>query len=216
MMTFLSIGTGPGVGVASAARFAAEGFHTVLSSRTPAKLQAFADAFRQAGGSGETMQVDASDAASIQSLITTVLAQRGAIDVLHYNAASLRQASIADQPAQSFLSDLSVNIAGAMLAIQAISPSMFARAQGSILLTGGQFAITPQPAYISLSIGKAGIRALAQGLFDEFKRGGVHVGTVTVSASGGNDQAWSTGVAQAFWQLHSASPDAWVPEIAYP
>jgi short-subunit dehydrogenase len=216
MKTFLSIGSGPGIGIATAARFATEGFNVVLSSRTPGKLEAFADEFRKAGKSCETMQVDASDAESIQSLIATVLARHGSIDVLHYNAASLRQANIADQPAGSFLSDLSVNIAGAMLAIQAVAPSMLGNKQGTLLLTGGRFAITPQAAYISLSIGKAGIRALALGLFDEFKRGGVHVGTVTVSASSGNSVAWSKGVAEAFWQLHNAAPEAWLPELVYP
>jgi len=44
----------------------------------------------------------------------------------------------------------------------------------------------------------------------------VHVGTVTVSASSGNSVAWSKGVAEAFWQLHNAAPEAWLPELVYP
>lgn len=216
MKTFLGIGCGPGIGIATAERFAAEGFNVVLSSRNPAHLEPHAQRLRQAGQRCSALQVDASDGASIQSLISTVLAQHGSIDVLHYNAASLRRAGLGDQPAESFLSDLAVNIAGAMQAIQAASPSMFAKAQGTILLTGGRFATAPQPAYISLSIGKAGIRALALGLFEEFKRSGVHICTVTVSASGGNDPAWSAGVAELFWQHHRSSLDAWVPEISYP
>ena len=35
MKTFLSIGAGPGIGLATADRFSTEGFNTVLSSRNP-------------------------------------------------------------------------------------------------------------------------------------------------------------------------------------
>jgi hypothetical protein len=37
---------------------------------------------------------------------------------------------------------------------------------GAILLTGGGFALARSPDFLSISIGKAGIRALARGLFD--------------------------------------------------
>ena len=40
MKTFLSIGSGPGMGMATAERFAKEGFQIVLSARDAAKTQA--------------------------------------------------------------------------------------------------------------------------------------------------------------------------------
>jgi hypothetical protein len=43
------------------------------------------------------------------------------------------------------------------------------RGSGSILFTGGGFGLQPHPDYLSLSIGKAGIRALAQGIFEPFQ-----------------------------------------------
>lgn len=105
------------------------------------------------------------------ALIKRVHADCEAIDALHYNAASMREASILDQPQNTFASDLTVNIGGALVAIQAVAPLMFERGEGSILLTGGGGgdALNPMPQFLSLSIGKAGIRVLAQGLFEEFK-----------------------------------------------
>jgi short-subunit dehydrogenase involved in D-alanine esterification of teichoic acids len=38
LKTFLSIGSGPGIGIATAERFAREGFRVVLTSRNPEKL----------------------------------------------------------------------------------------------------------------------------------------------------------------------------------
>jgi len=83
------------------------------------------------------------------------------------------------------------------------------------LLTGGGFALAPSHDYISLSIGKAGIRALALGLFEDFKAKGIHVATVTVGAwvTPGSDHAKA--VAEHFWQLHNEPPGAWTNEVQY-
>ncbi|MGM3173057.1 SDR family NAD(P)-dependent oxidoreductase [Dickeya lacustris] len=216
MKTFLSIGTGPGIGLATAERFSTEGFNTVLSARHPERLEQYVQKCQKAGRVSTAMGVDAADPERVQQLLTTVFQQYGAIDVLHYNAASLRQATITEQPADTFLSDISVNIVGAMVAIQTVLPLMLAQGQGTILLTGGKFGVMPAPEYISLSVGKAGIRSLAMGLFDDLKKQGIHIGTVTASALTGADSAWSHGVAQAFWQLYSMPYDDWVAEIAYP
>ena len=53
---------------------------------------------------------------------------------------------------------------------------------GGLVLTGGGLALEPSPEYLSLSIGKAGIRTLALSLFESLKEKGIHVATVTVAA----------------------------------
>jgi len=147
--------------------------------------------------------------------VADVERQFGAIDVLHYNAASMRKASLAEQPAGSFNGDLAVNIGGAQAAAQAVAPSMIARGMGSVLLTGGGFALQPSPDYLSLSIGKAGIRALAHGLFESFKEKGIHVATVTVAAFVDPGSADAQAVADRFWQLHSEPKGSWTVEATY-
>lgn len=215
MKTFLSIGSGPGMGLATAERFAKEGFKIVLSARDRNKTQALADQLTAKGYIAEVRDVDASDPASVAALVAAVENASGAIDVLHYNAAAMRNATLADQPKESFNTDLAVNIGGAMAAVQAAAPKMFERKAGTILLTGGGFALQPSPDYLSLSIGKAGIRALTQGLFESFKAQGVHVATVTVAGfvnAGTNEAA---AVAEHFWQLHNQAPATWSAEVVY-
>jgi short-subunit dehydrogenase len=214
MKTFLSIGTGPGMGFATAERFAKEGFKVVLSARNGAKIQELADQLRAKGYTAEVRDVDAADPASVARLIADVEGN-GAIDVLHYNAASMRKATLTEQPSDTFNSDLSVNIGGALAAAQAASTKMFDRKSGTILLTGGGFALQPSPDYLSLSIGKAGIRALAQGIFESFKAQGVHVATVTVAASVSAGSKDAEAVAEQFWQLHSQEANAWTVETTY-
>ena len=215
MKTFLSIGSGPGIGFATAERFAREGYRVVLSARDLARAKALALNLQAQGHAAQARAVDASDAAQVAALVAAVEAEHGAIDVLHYNAASLRQASLADQAADTFNSDLAVNIGGALAAAQAVARPMAARQSGSILLTGGHFGITPNPDYLSLSLGKAGIRALALALFEPSKAQGVHVATVTVAAHVQPDSKEATGIAEAFWQLHSQPKHAWTAETTY-
>jgi hypothetical protein len=72
----------------------------------------------------------------VASLISNVENEFGRIDVLHYNAASMRKATILEQPRDTFNTDVAVNISGALVTVQAVVPKMSERGAGSILLTG--------------------------------------------------------------------------------
>ncbi|HYD15454.1 MAG TPA: SDR family NAD(P)-dependent oxidoreductase [Hyphomicrobium sp.] len=215
MKTFVSIGTGPGMGFATAERFAREGYTVVLAARSADKVRDLATQLTGKGLKAEAATVDTSNGASVETLIHDVKRRHGSVDVVHYNAASMRGAKIGDQPTDTFVSDLATNIGGAQAAAKAAEKVMAAQGAGSILLTGGGFALAPSPDYISLSIGKAGIRALAQGLFEDFKTKNIHVATVTVAAwvSPGSDHAGA--VAEHFWKLHNEKPGTWTNEVQY-
>jgi short-subunit dehydrogenase len=212
--TFLSIGTGPGIGLATAERFARESFQVILSARRETKIRELASELANKGHKVEIRAVDAGNPASVAALVSQVESEFNGIDVLHFNAASMRKATLVEQPRGTINGDLAVNIGGAMAAAQAVAPKMIARASGSILLTGGGYALHPHPDYLSLSVGKAGIRALAQGAFESFKAHGVHVATVTVAGSV-NSVADAAAVAERFWQLHAQPTDSWEVETIY-
>src|SRR6266436_6383641 len=143
MKTFLSIGTGPGMGLATAERFAGEGFRVILSARNETKTKELAGQLEAKGHKVGVRTVDAAEPSSIAALVSQVESQFAGIDVLHFNAASLRKATLADQPRETFNYDLAVNIGGAMVAAQAAAPNMIARGSGSILFTGGGFGLQP-------------------------------------------------------------------------
>jgi NAD(P)-dependent dehydrogenase (short-subunit alcohol dehydrogenase family) len=216
MKTFLSIGAGPGMGYATAERFAKGGFRVVLAARTIAKTQELAERLISRGYKADARRVDASDPKSVAELVAEVQKQHGSIDVLHYNAASARKATLSEQPRDSFNSDLAVNIGGALVAAQAVAPKMEEQKSGTILLTGGGFALAPSPDYLSVSIGKAGIRALAHGLFEPFREKGIHVATVTILAFVSPESKEASSVAEHFWHLYSQQKDSWTVEANYP
>jgi NAD(P)-dependent dehydrogenase (short-subunit alcohol dehydrogenase family) len=215
MKTFLSIGAGPGMGFATAERFAKEGFEVVLAARSVAKTQELADRLIRNGFKANVRNVDASDPKSVVELVAGVQKQHGSIDVLHYNAASTRKATLSEQPHDSFNGDLAVNIGGALVAAQAVAPKMEEQKSGAILLTGGGFALAPSPDFLSISIGKAGIRAMAHGLFEQFREKGIHVATVTVCSLVSPESEEASAVAEQFWRLYSQPKDSWTVEANY-
>ncbi len=214
MKTFLSIGSGPGLGFATAARFARQGFQVTLSGRNPAKARELASRLKEESCRAEGRAVDAADPESVAELIGDVQRQFGSIDVLHYNTASMRKGTLTEQPRDTFGEDLAVNIGGALVAAQTVALEMAQRRSGTILLTGGGYSLTPNPQFISLSIGKAGIRALTLGMFESLERQGVHIATVTVEVAL-KEFRQAEAVAELFWQLHSQPIGMWTAEVKY-
>jgi short-subunit dehydrogenase len=162
--------------------------------------------------------VDAKDPTQIGQLVA-----RTSADVLHYNAGvvrynsdgTLKMTSLTDFPTEDITTDIQVNLSSALIAIQAAIPGMKAKGGGTILLTGGLLATNPHADLLTLSAGKAGLRASAQAMFEPLRALNIHLGLVTVSTlvSAGSDEA--ADVARAFWDLHSEANEDWSWEAIY-
>lgn len=60
------------------------------------------------------------------------------------------------------------------------------------------------------------LRALAFALHEELKPAGVHVVTVTIEgAIGSRPRFMPDAIADAYWDLHAANSEQWVPEREY-
>lgn len=211
--TILVIGAGPGIGLATARKFASNGFRAVLASRDAGNADRLAAELRAEGFDASGVAVDAGDVDALTRLVAGVGAD---LEVLHYNVGVIRLAGIADQDAASLASDIQLDIVGALVATKAAHAIMAARGSGTILLTGGGIAHSPMAALATLSIGKVGIRTMAQMLFPPFAEQGVHIGTVTVSAQVAPRSDVAAGIANQFWALHAQERAAWTAELNYP
>ncbi|MFP2961129.1 hypothetical protein ACLEPN_25805 [Myxococcus sp. 1LA] len=109
----------------------------------------------------------------------------------------MRAATLEAQEAETFAPDLTVNIGAALIDVKEASQAMLVRGSGTLLLTGGMFAMRPSPDYLSLSIGKAGLRAMTLALFEPFKKRRVHIASVNVAAYVAPGSAEARGVANA-------------------
>lgn len=209
---FLCIGAGPGIGLATAMKFAREGFRVALCARNQDRLEQLAlEIKKDTGQLAETVRMDAGDFQQFPELKK----QLGDVDVLHYNAAivhaqTLEQASYAD-----LREDIAVGVSGALYAIKTFAPAMLARRTGAILLTGGALALHPSPQYLALGIAKAGIRNMAEALFADFRKNDVHIASVTVAAAVAPNSREAQEVAEIFWKLYSQAPAEWSWNVDY-
>ena len=157
----------------------------------------------------ETVALDATDFSAVQQFSERF---GPAARIVHYNAAAIQKTDALETPVETVQRNLSVDILGALAAIKYFAPYMEERREGTILLTGGGLALAPSAEYLSLSIGKAGIRSLAQALYPQLSAKGIHIATLTVAmmVSPGSEQA--AAAAEAFWNLHAEPEGRWTWE----
>ncbi|HEY9886787.1 MAG TPA: SDR family NAD(P)-dependent oxidoreductase [Candidatus Obscuribacterales bacterium] len=210
------VGMGEGVAMAIAQRFGREGFAIAMLARSEAKLQGYQTQLQAAGITAHYFLADAGSASEVKGAIADLQAQLGTPTVLIYNAAVPRQQSPIDTSVEDLVGDFQVNVAGALVATQAVLPGMEQAADpGTIIFTGGGFALYPSPDFASLSVGKAGLRSLAHTLAAALADRGVRVGMVTIA--GTVDPAAAkhnpTAIAEQYWQFYT-DPQAAI-EIVY-
>ncbi|HCF29487.1 MAG TPA: short-chain dehydrogenase [Cyanobacteria bacterium UBA11049] len=202
---FAIVGMGDGIGLAVSRRFAREGFAIVMIARNEAKLQGFKDTLEAEGYKAHSFIADAGSESSLKSAFTSIQKQLGNPEVLIYNAATPKMENVLNETVESLTNDFKINVAGALIATQAVLPTMKAQGQGTILFTGGGFSLYPSPDFASLSIGKAGIRSLAKMLAEALKSDGIRVGTITVCGIVNPDDPKYNpeSIAENYWAFHT-------------
>jgi NAD(P)-dependent dehydrogenase (short-subunit alcohol dehydrogenase family) len=212
------VGAGRGIGSAVAGRFARGGMPVTVVARSRTTVDAVEARVAESGGSGASevlaLTADVSDEAALHTALATAAQRFGVPDVVVYNAALVRPDAPGELSAAGQLDAWSVNVVGALTAAAQALPAMAARGSGTFLLTGGM--PEPKPGYVSLSLGKAGVRTLAALLDAQYRDAGVHVATVTVAGPVAPGTAWDPDdIAEHYWRLHRQPREAWTHEVVH-
>lgn len=207
-------GAGPGIGAAVARRFSAEGFAVALLARRRDALEALAADLPDAS----CWPVDLADPAAVTAVIGSIIAEHGAPAMLHYNAAAWHEADPFTLDPAVFTADLCLCATGALAAVQAVVPAMQARGSGTLLFTGGGLALYPEYGgdVVSLTAGKAAMRALVLALAPKLAEIGLHAATVTVAGTVAPGTPFAPDlIADTFMALHSQPRDDWQTEVMF-
>lgn len=212
----LIIGAGPGLGLALAEAFAKDGHPVAVFGRDTERLNKYAAELTGQGFTAGAYQADAGDPEALRAAIGRAVADLGAPEVLVYNAAVLRADTPTGTDAEAWAQTLAVNVTGAGVAAQTVVP-LLREGKGSLFFTGGGLALAPSPAYTTLSVGKAALRAYVQALHDDQRGSGVHASTVTISGQiGGPDPRFAADVlAAVYLGLHQQPQEQWEAELVY-
>ncbi len=213
MATCIVLGAGSGVSNSVAREFAQRGYHIALCSRSPDRLEKLAQGL---GSNASCWNLDVSDLDEVKSVIEKIAQTHPNVEVLVFNAYSAEPGKSTVVDPRKFDHALSVNITSALAATQAVIPFMRKLGKGTVLITGGGFALQPFSDLSALSVGKAGLRALAQCLYDELKDEGIHASTVTIcgTVQPGTNFAPDL-IAKAFMQLHDEPNGSFSAEIMF-
>lgn len=153
----LVVGGAKGIGLAVAGRLAADGARVYLTGRNAAEVEKAAE---QVGHNAVGLVADASEAGDLAKVVETVRAQDGRIDALVLNAGLAEPASLADASVEHFDRHFTVNVRGAMLALQASLATMPDGA--AVVLVGSIADAIGVPNYGVYAATKAAIRSFAR------------------------------------------------------
>ncbi|WP_144528918.1 SDR family NAD(P)-dependent oxidoreductase [Peribacillus simplex] len=197
------VGAGPGVGNHVAKKFGDNNFRVVLVSRNKIALDQYVKELESEGIETYVVVADAADPSSLTEAFTQIKKEYGTVDVMVYNAAVLKDGQPTSLTSESLVSHYKVDVAGALHSVQQVISDQIAQKEGTILFTGGGFALSPSSSYAALSIGKAALRILALTLAEELKSQGVFVGTVTIAGNVDPDTHFAPGlIAEKYWDLY--------------
>ncbi|WP_406079855.1 SDR family NAD(P)-dependent oxidoreductase [Streptomyces zaomyceticus] len=207
----LIVGAGPGIGQAVARRFAREGLPVALIARTKETVAAAAASLGSLGV--RTVPLTA-DETALRAALDTAAGELGEPDVVVYNAAVIRPDAVGELPLRDHADTYAVNVLGALTAAAHVLPGMARRGRGTFVVTGGMPEMKSQ--YVSLSLGKAGVRALVELLDAEYGPSGVHVATVTVGGAVAPGTAYDPDdIAEHYWRLHTQPHGQWEREVLH-
>lgn len=177
----LVIGVGPGIGAATARRFARDGYRVTLAARHRDKLEEFAADLRATGAEVAIVCVDAADPGQLREALGSLYTAPNPPGVVLYNVAQLTPNDLLSATPEDLLGAYTVDVVGGVVAAQVAVPAMRAAGGGMLLFTGGGLADQPHPSLATLSLGKLGLRGVANLLGTQLAEDGIRVLTLTVN-----------------------------------
>lgn len=234
--TYLPLSARWGVGGAIAQKFAAEGFHVVLTTRNASNTAGLEAAIRGEGSDCTTVELDLASEDSIDEAFAKVQQTLGDPEVVVLNAGYLEGRDLPPEqelleyiPTDMFDTAANIAVRGPFLVAKAVLPAMRKRGSGSFLITNnaaslrGRKRMTGQSLYYP----RVMMRTLAQVLTEEYSVHGIHVANVIVDGlidSPGTRMLPlakkhpeiimnPAAIADAFYYLHTQDKSCWSHEL---
>jgi NAD(P)-dependent dehydrogenase (short-subunit alcohol dehydrogenase family) len=228
------VGAGDFIGAAIARRFAAEGYTIVAGRRTAEKLPALVQSIEAAGGRCIGRALDARKEEDIVAFLDE--ADRIApLEVCIFNPGANVNFPVLDTTERVFRKVWEMACYAGFLTGREAARRMLAHGKGTILFTGATASLRGGKGYAAFASAKFGLRAVAQSMARELGPENIHVAHLIIDAgvdtsfvrerirARGGDEAVENiapdqlmnpeSVANAYWQLHAQTRDAWTFEL---
>jgi NAD(P)-dependent dehydrogenase (short-subunit alcohol dehydrogenase family) len=161
----LVTGASSGIGRATAHRLAARGHDLVLAARGKGTLEdTVAECRRLGSGSATAVAHDVRDAAAVDALVETVIAEHGRLDAVVHAAAVVAYGQFTDVPGEIFDAVLDTNVRGSANVARAVLPVFRRRGCGHLVLLGSVLGDMAAPGMTPYAVTKWAVRSLGRQL----------------------------------------------------
>jgi glucose 1-dehydrogenase len=172
-----------GIGRAIAVGYAREGAAVVAGDRLCSECgRALLQEISAVGGKGTAVQVDVSNLAEHEKLITTAVQQFGGLDILVNNAGVELHESVLDAEPETWEQVISVNIRGAYFLSSRAASAMAASGGGKIINISSVHDFQPLRNRAIYSISKGGMMMMTKSLALELAENNICVNSISPGA----------------------------------
>ena len=211
MTTIAIVGAGPGLGLAVARRFAAEGFAAALIARSVDRVADLADTLRAEGYEAAGFTANVRDGQSLRSALEQATEQLGPIEVLQYSPLPAKEymRPVLETTAEDLVGPVEFSIYGPVTAARQVVPGMRALGRGTILFPNGASAVRPRDKVTGTSIAFAGESAYAELLHEALAPQNIHVAQLIIpqGIGGGEPHHEPPAIADTLWDIHTTRGD---------
>lgn len=171
-------GSARGIGRATALAFAGQGAQVVVCDLDVTGGEQTAADIRASGGRAIFVQVNVTERASVDALVSAAVARFGRIDVLVNNAGVIRDRSLLKMTEQDFDFVINVNLKGVFNCTQAVAPLMVAQGSGAIINASSVVGVYGNYGQTNYVASKAGVIGMTKVWARELGPKGVRVNAV--------------------------------------
>ena len=223
----IGIGQDRGLGAQLSKRFAKEGLHVFVASRTQSNLDSLVSQIEAVGGRATSVSTDATDEDQVISLFNEVGEN---LSLAIFNPAFGYSGRIIDMDSEYFERSWKVSCYGGFLFGREALKRMVPQGEGTIIYTGATAALRGRPNYAAFNSAKSGLRTLAQAMAKEYGPDGIHVGHMIIDGTIAGDKVIKgnpdyasklgeagmvnlDGIVDSYVHLYRQKPQAWTFEL---
>jgi 3-oxoacyl-[acyl-carrier protein] reductase len=171
-------GAGSGIGRATAARLARDGYAVAVNDLHPDAANLVVAEIVAAGGRAVSSPGDVSNESDVEAIARRARAKLGPVTLLVNNAGFVHQARFVDLTPADFDRMFAVHVRGTFLCIRAVLPEMLSREAGAIVNVASQLGQIGGVELVHYSAAKSAIIGLTKSLAREVGKQGVRVNAV--------------------------------------